>query len=117
MTQKGQKNEPGILVKKVVANSFTINPMTLTQIEPDKFETIKFPKETEFTFGSDNYKIEFTDPEEIRMALYIRSVKVFKNQKLIKSNSTVSLVSRFVISIPFFVGSAKNFLFFDVISK
>ncbi|MBL7934419.1 MAG: hypothetical protein JNM51_01270 [Bacteroidia bacterium] len=62
--------------------------MTVTQIEPDKFEIIKFPKETEFTFGVDNYKIEFTDPEEIRMALYIRSVKVFKNQKLIKSNET-----------------------------
>ena len=62
--------------------------MTTVKIEQNSFQINEFPKETEFTFGQDKYRVEFTEPEEIRMALYIRSVKVFKNKKLFKSFET-----------------------------
>ena len=62
--------------------------MKLSRINKDNFELLKFPKESSFTYEIDNYKVEFTDPEEIRMSVYIRSVKVFKNNKLIKSFDT-----------------------------
>jgi hypothetical protein len=62
--------------------------MTTIKIEQNSIQINEFPKETEFTFGEDKYLVEFSEPEEIRMALYIRSVKVFKNKKLFKSFET-----------------------------
>jgi len=62
--------------------------MTTVKIEQSSFQINEFPKETEFIFGEDKYRVEFTEPEEIRMALYIRSVKVFKNKRLFKSFET-----------------------------
>lgn len=62
--------------------------MRTIKIEQNSFQINKFPKVTEFTFGEDKYCIEFTEPEEIRMGLYIRSVKAYKNKKLLKSFDT-----------------------------
>lgn len=62
--------------------------MAILKTTREDFELNEFPETTDFTFKEDQYHIAFTEPEEIRMALYIRTVKVFKNGKLIKSFTT-----------------------------
>jgi hypothetical protein len=50
-----------------------------------KFES--FPENLQFEFNDDVYQVEFSEPDEIRMSVYIRELKVFKNKKLFKSGT------------------------------
>ncbi|MCL9804956.1 hypothetical protein NAT51_05470 [Flavobacterium amniphilum] len=62
--------------------------MALSETSLNNFEFRKFPEKTDFTFKANQYTVEFTEPEEIRMSLYIRTVKVLKNNVVIKSFTT-----------------------------
>lgn len=61
--------------------------MHIHKVSEKDSKIITPPNLKEFNYEGNSYRVELDEPEEIRMSFYVRDIRVYKNNKLIKSIS------------------------------
>lgn len=73
--------------------------MKLKKIDISQIKFDSFPESTRFNYGDNDYQVQFSAPDEIRMSVFVRELKVLKNGNPIKSE-TVSDCSYLELNSP-----------------